>query len=126
MCTPPTLLVPTLQLRQQQVFSRGAVGRGLWSPRSRAWELVPNSFLPTQGPSLSGGSGSALLPHSCSEPGRPPRALTSPGFLGPGNPESSILKTTQLKLPPHTRERTEPRERGPELPRTSRNGKVHT
>ena len=65
------------------VFSGGR-GEGLWSPCSRARELVPNSFLRTQGPSLSGGSGSALLPHSRSEPGRPPRALTSPEFLGPG------------------------------------------
>lgn len=75
------------------VFSGGR-GEGGSGALAKPRELIPNTCFPTQGPSLSCGSGFALLPHSCLGPERPPRALTSPEFLGPGSPESSILKTT--------------------------------
>lgn len=38
----------------------------------------------------------------------PPRALTSPEFLGLGSAESSILKTMRPKLPSYTSEKTGP------------------
>lgn len=103
---PPCLPAPALQLRQQPAFSRGALGRGA-RVLAKPQELVPNSFFPTQGPSLSCASGSALLPHCCFGPAHPPRALTSPEFLGPGSPESSILKTMQPQLPCCSGEGTE-------------------
>lgn len=75
------------------VFS-GGPGEGGSGALAKPRELIPNTCFPTQGPSLFCGSGFALLPHSCLGPEHPPRALTSPEFLGPGSPESSILKTT--------------------------------
>lgn len=93
MFTPHTLSTNAAAKTTANVFSGGHGERGSQA-LAKSWELVPNSCFPTQGPSLSCGPGLALLPHSCLGPEHPPRALTSPEFLGPGSPESSILKTT--------------------------------